>query len=122
MAGGEFTHMTPHRPEKTASDVDESTDLCDTVDWLLRHVPNHNGRVGIYGGSYAGFYTVAGIIDTQPAIRQVQSSWFSLVDRNPQTFVTIPTARPEDFKVATECVVRSQAQPSGVEVYVLPAL
>jgi putative CocE/NonD family hydrolase len=71
MAEGDFTHMTPHRPEKTASDVDESTDLYDTVDWLLQHVPNHNGRVGIYGGSYAGFYTVAGVIDTHPAIRAV---------------------------------------------------
>lgn len=53
---------------------------------------------------------------------QVQSSWFPLVDRNPQTFVSIPTAGPEDFKVATHCVVRSQTRPSGVEVYVLPAL
>jgi uncharacterized protein len=70
MAEGEFTHMTPHRPEKkTATDVDESTDLGDTVEWLLRHVTNHNGRAGIFGGSYAGFYTVAGIIDTHPAIR-----------------------------------------------------
>jgi len=70
MAEGEFTHMTPHRPEKkTASDVDESTDMYDTVEWLLRHVPNHNGRVGIWGISYSGFYTVAGIIDTHPAIR-----------------------------------------------------
>jgi putative CocE/NonD family hydrolase len=51
---------------------------------------------------------------------QVQSTWFPLVDRNPQTFVNIPTARPEDFQVATHCVVRSQAQPSGVEVYALP--
>jgi putative CocE/NonD family hydrolase len=52
---------------------------------------------------------------------QVQSSWFPLVDRNPQTFVNIPTAKPEDFKSATQCVVRSKTQPSGVEVYVLPA-
>jgi predicted acyl esterase len=52
---------------------------------------------------------------------QVQSSWFPLVDRNPQTFVNIPTAKPEDFKSATQHVVRSQTQPSGVEVYVLPA-
>ncbi len=52
---------------------------------------------------------------------QVQSSWFPLVDRNPQTFVNIPTAKPEDFKSATQRVVRSQTQPSGVEVYVLPA-
>jgi predicted acyl esterase len=53
---------------------------------------------------------------------QVQSSWFPLVDRNPQTFVSIPTAGPGDFKVATHCVVRSQTRPSGVEVYMLPAL
>ena len=52
---------------------------------------------------------------------QVQSTWFPLVDRNPQTFVNIPTAKPEDFKTATQRVVRSKAQPSGVEVYVLPA-
>ena len=51
---------------------------------------------------------------------QVQSSWFPLVNRNPQTFVNIPTAKPEDFKPATQRVVRSQTQPSGVEVYLLP--
>ncbi len=70
MAEGQFTHMTPHRPEKqTQADVDESTDTFDTVEWLLQHVPNHNGRVGIWGISYTGFYTAAGIIDTHPAIR-----------------------------------------------------
>jgi hypothetical protein len=42
------------------------------------------------------------------------------VDRNPQTFVNIPTAKREDYRPATQRVVRSQAQPSGVEVYVLP--
>jgi len=52
---------------------------------------------------------------------QVQSSWFPLVDRNPQTFVNIPTAKLGDFKPATQRVVRSRTQPSGVEVYVLPA-
>jgi putative CocE/NonD family hydrolase len=53
---------------------------------------------------------------------QVQSSWFPLVDRNPQTFVNIPTAKSEDFKSATQHVIRSQTQPSGVEVHVLPAV
>jgi putative CocE/NonD family hydrolase len=52
---------------------------------------------------------------------QLQSSWFPLVDRNPQIFVNIPTAKLEDFKSVTQGVVRSQSQPSGVEVYVLPA-
>ena len=53
---------------------------------------------------------------------QVQSTWFPLIDRNPQTFVDIPTAKPEDFRAATQRVMRSRAQPSGVEVSVLPAL
>jgi putative CocE/NonD family hydrolase len=70
MSEGAFTHVTPHRSEKRGpADVDESTDAWDTVEWLLEHVPNHNGRVGIYGISYAGFFTAAGIIDTHPAIK-----------------------------------------------------
>ncbi len=52
---------------------------------------------------------------------QVQSSWFPLVDRNPQTFVDIPNAKPSDFQKATERVYHSASQPSGVEVEVLPA-
>ena len=50
---------------------------------------------------------------------QVQSSWFPLTDRNPQTFVNIPDAKPEDFKAATQKVYRAGAQASGV---VLPVL
>jgi predicted acyl esterase len=51
---------------------------------------------------------------------QVQSSWFPLVDRNPQTFVNIPTARPEDFRKATHRVYRAGDAPSGLMVGVLP--
>ncbi|HZD77765.1 MAG TPA: CocE/NonD family hydrolase, partial [Acidobacteriaceae bacterium] len=51
---------------------------------------------------------------------QVQSSWFPLTDRNPQTFTDIPHAKLEDFKKATEQVYRSAAEPSGVQVMVLP--
>ena len=55
MSEGTFTHVTPHRPEKpTSADVDEQSDTWDTVEWLLRHVPNHNGRVGLFGISYGG--------------------------------------------------------------------
>jgi putative CocE/NonD family hydrolase len=53
---------------------------------------------------------------------QVQSSWFPLVDRNPQTFVNIPTARPEDFRPATHRIHRSADAPSALTVLVLPAL
>ena len=70
MSEGTFTHVTPHRAEKrTPTDVDEQSDTWDTVEWLMRHVPNHNGRVGLFGISYGGFFTAAGMIDTHPAIR-----------------------------------------------------
>ena len=49
---------------------------------------------------------------------QIQSSWFPLVDRNPQTFVDIPHAEPEDFKKATQRVFRSTEKPSSITVLV----
>ena len=51
---------------------------------------------------------------------QIQSSWFPLVDLNPQTFVDIPKARPEDFRKATQRVYRAPSMFSGIEVQVLP--
>jgi uncharacterized protein len=53
---------------------------------------------------------------------QVQSSWFPLVDRNPQTFVNIPTARPDDFRKATHRIHRSAGAASALAIQVLPAL
>jgi putative CocE/NonD family hydrolase len=50
---------------------------------------------------------------------QVQSSWFPLVDRNPQTFVNIPSARPEDFQKATQRVYHSQEAASSIAIRVL---
>jgi putative CocE/NonD family hydrolase len=50
---------------------------------------------------------------------QIQSSWFPLTDRNPQTFVNIPDAKPADFVKATERIYRSKSQPSGIGVKVL---
>jgi putative CocE/NonD family hydrolase len=51
---------------------------------------------------------------------QIQSSWFPLTDRNPQTFVDIPDAKPSDFVKATERVYHTKAEPSGIGVGVLP--
>ncbi|GAB3552135.1 CocE/NonD family hydrolase [Spirosoma fluminis] len=70
---GRWTNMTPmvsdRRKSTSSSSVDESTDTYDTIDWLLRHVPDHNGRVGLWGMSYAGFYAVAGSINAHPALK-----------------------------------------------------
>jgi predicted acyl esterase len=51
---------------------------------------------------------------------QVQSSWFPLVDLNPQTYTDIPTAKPEDFKKATQRVYHAPGMASGLAVQVLP--
>jgi predicted acyl esterase len=50
---------------------------------------------------------------------QVQSSWFPLVDRNPQTFVDIPFAKAADFQKATEKIYRGTGQGSGIDVGVV---
>jgi putative CocE/NonD family hydrolase len=82
MSDGEFVNMRPHNPaRKTAQDIDESTDTYDTIDWLLKHVPNHNGKFGLYGISYPGFYTSAGMIDAHPALKAASpqapiADWF----------------------------------------------
>lgn len=69
---GEFIQVTPHIAKKTKpTDVDESSDTFDTIEWLLKNVPNHNGRVGMYGISYPGFYAAAGMIDAHPALKAV---------------------------------------------------
>ena len=52
---------------------------------------------------------------------QVQSSWFPLIDRNPQTFTDIPYAKPSDFQKATEKVYRGGSQASGIVVGVMPS-
>jgi putative CocE/NonD family hydrolase len=51
--------------------VDESTDTYDTVAWLLANIPNHNGRVGVYGISYPGFLAIAAGIDPHPAVKAI---------------------------------------------------
>jgi putative CocE/NonD family hydrolase len=63
---GKWLEMTPARDGKG---IDESTDMYDTVDWLLKNVPGNNGNVGIMGISYPGFYAAASIVDGHPAIK-----------------------------------------------------
>jgi len=69
MSEGVFIEETPYKENKGPKDVDETTDMHDTVEWLLKNVPNNNGNVGITGISYPGFYTAASIIDSHPAIK-----------------------------------------------------
>src|SRR5207302_10060880 len=50
-------------------DVDESTDTYDTLDYLVKNVPDNNGRVGLWGISYPGFYAGIGAVNSHPALK-----------------------------------------------------
>ena len=82
MSEGEFVDVRPHKPKKAGPrDIDESTDTYDTIEWLVKNVPNNNGRVGMWGISYPGFYTSMGVIDAHPALKAASpqapiADWF----------------------------------------------
>jgi hypothetical protein len=78
---GEYMHVRPFNPNKGPKDTDENSDAYDTIDWLVRNVPNNNGNVGMFGISYPGFYTAMGMIDSHPALKAASpqapiSDWF----------------------------------------------
>lgn len=70
LSEGVWQEMTPHAKASLApGEGTESRDMYDTVEWLLKNINNNNGKVGILGTSYPGFYTSASIIDSHPAIK-----------------------------------------------------
>jgi putative CocE/NonD family hydrolase len=82
MSEGKFEDVRPDIENKTTKDIDESTDTYDTIDWLIKNVDNNNGRVGLYGISYPGFYTSASSIDSHPSLKACSpqapvSDWFN---------------------------------------------
>jgi hypothetical protein len=82
MSEGEFEDIRPVIPVKRSNkDIDESTDTWDTVDWLVKNIGNNNGKVGIFGISYPGFYSTMGLINAHPAVIAVSpqapvTAWF----------------------------------------------
>lgn len=81
MSEGEFDNMRPHKSDKQKNEPDESSDTYDTIDWLIKNIPNNNGKVGMWGNSYPGFYTIMGAIDAHPNLVAVSpqapiSDWF----------------------------------------------
>lgn len=82
MSEGQFEDIRPVIPvKKTNNDIDETTDTWDSVDWLVKNVKNNNGKVGIFGISYPGFYSTMGIINAHSAVKAVSpqapvTAWF----------------------------------------------
>ncbi len=68
---GTFVMMRPPRDKRDPRAVDESTDAYDTVAWLLKNVPGHNGRAGLLGISYGGWLSAMAMLDPHPAVKAV---------------------------------------------------
>jgi len=70
MSEGTYDNMRPYIPnKKDQSQIDESSDTYDTIDWLVKNVANNNGKVGTWGISYPGFYTSYSTLDAHPALK-----------------------------------------------------
>ncbi|HXC69006.1 MAG TPA: CocE/NonD family hydrolase [Pyrinomonadaceae bacterium] len=68
---GEFVMLRQPRDPKDKNAIDEGTDTYDTIAWLLKNVPNNNGRVGMAGTSYGAWLSVMGMLDPHPALKAV---------------------------------------------------
>ncbi len=95
MSEGYYQFMTPHLAVKRdVTDVDESSDTYDTIDWLIKSVPGHNGRVGTWGNSAPGFFVAAGRPDAHPAHKAAYPSapmidWYLGDDRHHNGALTL---------------------------------
>jgi putative CocE/NonD family hydrolase len=66
---GEYVMTRPLRGPLNPSDTDHSTDAYDSIDWLVKNVPESNGKVGMLGSSYEGFTVVMALVNPHPALK-----------------------------------------------------
>jgi putative CocE/NonD family hydrolase len=82
MSEGQFVDVRPFiKDKKAATDVDEASDTYDAIEWLVKNVPHNNGRVGVFGISYPGFYSTMAAASGHPALKAVSpqapvTDWF----------------------------------------------
>ena len=70
---GAFELTRPPRGPLNATDTDETTDAWDTIDWLIRNVPQSNGKVGMIGSGSDGFMVAMALLDPHPALKAAVS-------------------------------------------------
>lgn len=82
MSEGDYVNIRPLiADKKTNKEVDETTDSYDAIDWLVKNVPGNNGKVGVFGISYPGFYSTMAAACNHPALKAVSpqapvTNWF----------------------------------------------
>ena len=68
MSEGDFVDVRPYIENKKSNETDEATDTYDAIDWLIKNIPNNNGKVGTLGISYPGFYATMAALSGHPAL------------------------------------------------------
>ncbi|MEO8961337.1 MAG: CocE/NonD family hydrolase [Ginsengibacter sp.] len=81
MSEGEFMDVRPFNKNKKGKEIDEASDSYDTIDWLIKNIENNNGKVGVTGTSYPGFYSTEAALSGHPALVAVSpqapvTDWF----------------------------------------------
>src|ERR1700761_3763051 len=81
MSEGQFVDVRPFVKDKKGGDIDEASDTYDAIDWLVKKIPHNNGRVGVFGISYPGFYSTMAAASAHPALKAVSpqapvTDWF----------------------------------------------
>lgn len=81
MSEGEYMDVRPFNKDKKGNEIDEASDTYDTVDWLIKNLENNNGKVGVFGVSYPGFYSSMAALSNHPAVVAVSpqapvTDWF----------------------------------------------
>jgi uncharacterized protein len=82
MSEGDFVNIRPFNPDKkTNKDIDEASDTYDAIEWLIKNIPHNNGKVGVFGISYPGFYSTMAAASNHPALVAVSpqapvTNWF----------------------------------------------
>lgn len=82
MSEGDFVNVRPFNPDKkTNKDIDEASDTYDAIDWMIKNIPHNNGKAGVFGISYPGFFSTMAAASNHPALVAVSpqapvTNWF----------------------------------------------
>jgi len=82
MSEGDFVNVRPFNPDKkSVKDIDEASDTYDAIEWLVKNIPHNNGKAGVFGISYPGFYSTMAAASNHPALVAVSpqapvTNWF----------------------------------------------
>ncbi|QDA61937.1 CocE/NonD family hydrolase [Hymenobacter jejuensis] len=81
MSEGQYENIRPFNPNKKKKEIDEASDSYDTIEWLVKNLKGNNGKVGVFGISYPGFYSTMAAASNHPALKAVSpqapvTNWF----------------------------------------------